>query len=216
MSSLTIYISSQAEDRNIKSEQQVNLILKGFYRWVLSWWCHCLVITWFWQISLSLGTEVLLLSNLGSKKNSLIEAHGTLLHWGVISLPFDQVILINLYISSYSKTIRATFIHANVETIINFLIQIVCNKKDSASFAKKTDTLVVVDLFAGSCICTWNKLIKANTISPLTFFFKFFFWYEHLIQKQHTGIVLSKKVVPKTFEMLTKQHMCWSLFLIKL
>ena len=97
---------------------------------------------------------MLLLSNLGSKKNSLIEAHGTLLHWGVISLPFDQVILINLYISSYNKTIRATFIHANVETIINFLIQIVCNKKDSANFAKKTDALVVVDLFTGSCICT--------------------------------------------------------------
>ena len=30
-----LYISSQAEDRNIKSEQQVNLILKGFYWWVL-------------------------------------------------------------------------------------------------------------------------------------------------------------------------------------
>ena len=31
---------------------------------------------------------------------------------------------------------------------------------------------MVVDLLAGSYICTWNKLIKGKTISPQTFFFK--------------------------------------------
>ena len=56
----------------------------------------------------------LLLPNLGSKNNSLIEFHRTLLQVGVVtSLLFNHVTLINLYISIYRETTRATFIHAN-------------------------------------------------------------------------------------------------------
>ena len=36
------------------------------------------------------------------------------------------------------------------------------------SFARKTNALAVVDLLAGSCICTWNKLNKEMAISPVT------------------------------------------------
>ena len=33
---------------------------------------------------------------------------------------------------------------------------------------------LLLELLAGSCICTWNKLIKVKGITSLTFFFKFF------------------------------------------
>ena len=56
----------------------------------------------------------LLLPNLGSKNNSLIEFHRTLLQVGVVtSLLFNHVTLINLYISIYREATGATCIHAN-------------------------------------------------------------------------------------------------------
>ena len=41
-----------------------------------------------------------------------------------------------------------------------------------SKFCKKDKCSVVVELLAGSCICTRTKLIKAKAISLLTFFFK--------------------------------------------
>ena len=34
--------------------------------------------------------------------------------------------------------------------------------------------LVIVDMFAHSCICTWNNLITAKAIYPLTFLKNYF------------------------------------------
>ena len=59
-------------------------------------------------------TEGLILLNLDSKSDSVIEVDRTLLHWGAVtSLPFDHETLINLYISSYRETIGAAFIDGN-------------------------------------------------------------------------------------------------------
>ena len=66
-------------------------------------------------------------------------------------------------------------------------------------FARKTNSLVVVDLLAGSCICTGNKLIKAKAICPLTFFFLKFFSDNKLTSEAATGAVLQKKAFPKSF-----------------
>ena len=70
------------------------------------------------------------------------------------------------------------------------------------NLARKTNALVVVDLLASSCICTWNKLIRAQTISPLPFFFFKFFsdtkTLNLLVQKQPLGLFY-KKAVPISF-----------------
>ena len=58
------------------------------------------------------------------------------------------------------------------------------------NFAAKTNTIVVIDLLAGFCISTFNKLIKAKAIAPLTFFFKNYFLILILISKAVTGVVL--------------------------
>ena len=59
---------------------------------------------------------------------------------------------------------------------------------------------MVVDLLAGSCICTWNKLIKTKEISPLTFFLKKNLLILKLNAKVATGLVLKKKLSLKLFE----------------
>ena len=82
---------------------------------------------------------------------------------GVTSVPFDHMTLINLYISSHREATEAT------------LFQIFCDNKIKQILQEKQNALVVTDLLPGSCICTWNKLIKAKATSPLNFFFEFFF-----------------------------------------
>ena len=70
----SLRITSHGEARNIKFGQQVNII--HWFHWVLCHrrqWCHYLIITWLLQICLSLVTEEVLLSNLGSKNNFLKE-----------------------------------------------------------------------------------------------------------------------------------------------
>ena len=81
------------------------------------------------------------------------------------------------------------FIHANIKSSSTSCFKYFVTK-NSASFARKTNALVVVDLFAASSICTLNKLIKAKAISPLTFFFKNYFLTLKLNSKAATGIVL--------------------------
>ena len=49
----------------------------------------------------------------------------------VVPLPFDYAT--NLYLSSYRKATGITFINTNAEVAINFLFQIICDKK----FCKK-------------------------------------------------------------------------------
>ena len=77
-----LYISSYGETRNIKFGHQVNPIqriqLSPLPREVVT---TLLIIMWLWQISLSLVAEGLLLLNMGSKNNSLIEVHRVFLHW---------------------------------------------------------------------------------------------------------------------------------------
>ena len=51
------------------------------------------------------------------------------------------------------------------------------------NFPRKTNILVIIDLLAGSCICTCNKLIKAKAIFLLTFSFKIFFLILKLTSK---------------------------------
>ena len=46
-----------------------------------------------------------------------------------MSLPFDHVTLINLYISSYREATWVMFFHANVQVVIDFLFQIFCDNK---------------------------------------------------------------------------------------
>ena len=72
----------------------------------------------------------------------------------------------------------------------------------------------VLDLLAGSCIFTWNKLIKAKGITPLSFVN--YFLILKLSSKAATGVVLQKSHVPKTLDIFTQKHLCWSLALIKL
>ena len=67
-----------------------------------------------------------------------------------------------------------------------------------------------------SCICTWNKLIKAKAISPLTFFFfKLFSDFNTYLKSRHQSCSI-KKTVPKIFGIFIGKHLCWSLFLLKL
>ena len=46
-----------------------------------------------------------------------------------MSLPFDHVTLINLYISSYREPTGAMFIYADTLVVINFLFQIFCDNE---------------------------------------------------------------------------------------
>ena len=82
MSSLSLYTSSHGEARNIKFGQQVNPF-KGLHWYspseiVMSLPNNHVTLT----NPLSLVTEGLLLSNLCSKNNSLIEIHKGHFHWG--------------------------------------------------------------------------------------------------------------------------------------
>ena len=54
---------------------------------------------------------------------------GTSLLGVATSLAFDHVTLINLYIPSYREVTRATFIHANAQVVVDFLLQISCDNK---------------------------------------------------------------------------------------
>ena len=47
-----------------------------------------------------------------------------------MSLSFDHVALINLYISSYREAPGATFIHTNAYVVIGLLFQIFCDSKN--------------------------------------------------------------------------------------
>ena len=82
---------------------------------------------------------------------------------------------------------------------------------------RKTIALEVVDLLAGSCVCTLNKLIVAKTlkISPLTSFFLNSFLILKLSLKAATKLFY-KKAAPNTFRICTGKCQCWSLFVIKL
>ena len=46
-----------------------------------------------------------------------------------MSLPFNRMTMINLYISSYREVTGATFIHTNTYFLINFLFEIFCDNK---------------------------------------------------------------------------------------
>ena len=82
------------------------------------------------------------------------------------------------------------------------------NKRHFSSFLKGFQiSKIVSDLE-----CTF----KAKAISSLTFsFFKFFSDTKTYFKSSHRSCSI-KKAVPKTFEMFTGKHLCWSLFLIKL
>ena len=78
------------------------------------------------------NSEEMLLSNLSIKNNSVIEADRALLHCGggvVMSLPFDHVTFINLYISIYREATGATFIQYKPLGLTDFLFQIFCDNK---------------------------------------------------------------------------------------
>ena len=130
---------------------------KGFH-WVLHLRRYCrqyLIITWPWQISLSLVTG-------------------------------------------------ATLIHANAfksSSIFCFKYFAIIN------FSRKANALVVVDLLAGSCICTWSKLIQPK--APLAFFFLNYFLILKLTLNAWPKLFY-KKVTPKTFGKFRK--MCSGFF----
>ena len=112
----------------------------------------------------------LLLLNLNSKSNSVIEVDWTLLHWGVVtSLPYDHETLINLYISSYREAIGATFIHGNAQVIIDFLLQIFCDNKIQQNLQER-------QMFSWQLTCLQALVFvleqSNEAISPLTFFFQ--------------------------------------------
>ena len=54
---------------------------------------------------------------------------GTSLLGVATSLPFDHMILINLFISNYTEATGAMFIHAKAWVVIDFLFQIYCDNK---------------------------------------------------------------------------------------
>ena len=117
----SLKIFSHVEARNIKFRQLVNLIqrvpLGTLPQEVVTSLPHIHMTL---RNLLSVITKELLLSNLGSKNNFLIEiGHFSI---GVVtSLPLDHVTLINLYISSCRQGTGATFVHVNSEVIIDFL-----------------------------------------------------------------------------------------------
>ena len=99
-----LYIFSHGEARNIKSGNQVNLIqrvlLGTLPQEVLK---SYLIFMRLWQISLSLVTGATVIK-FGQQKELLDRGtYGTSPLGVVLSLPFDQETLINLYISSYRK-----------------------------------------------------------------------------------------------------------------
>ena len=63
-----------------------------------------------------------------------------------------------------------------------------------SKFCKKNKCFHVVDLLAGSCICTWNKLIKVKAVPPLSFSFKNSFLILKLNLKAANWVVLWKKL----------------------
>ena len=66
------------------------------------------------------------------------------------------------------------------------------------NFARKANVIVVVDLLVGSCICTWNRLIKAKAISSLTFFFQNSFDTKTYLKSRHPSCSI-EKAVSKSF-----------------
>ena len=65
----------------------------------------------------------------------------------VTSLAFDHVTL-------------ATIIHTYAYTVIDFLFQIFCDKKNSANFSKNTNAVIVVE-------CFWNVHRKMPVLECL-------------------------------------------------
>ena len=97
----SLKISSLGEARNIKFGQQVNLTQRGLLGTLPQE-----VVTALHHNHMTLKNlwlQGLPLSNLGSKNNSLIEAHMHFPLGLVTSLAFDHVTLINLHIPSYSE-----------------------------------------------------------------------------------------------------------------
>ena len=75
-----------------------------------------------------------------------------------------------------------------------------------SKFCKKDKSLVVVDLLAGPCICTWNKLIKASVISPLSFFFfNSFLILETKFKSSHRSSI---KKLPLKFLEYSQENTC--------
>ena len=70
---------------------------------------------------------------------------------------------------------------------------------------------MVVDLPASFWIFTWNKLIKAKAICPLTFFLKNLFQYENLLQKQPLELLSKKRQSLKLLE-YAQENVLQSLF----
>ena len=86
------------------------------------------------------------------KNNSLIGVHRSLLiHGGRTSLPFDHVTLINLYISPVIKGPQG--LHSSTQ-ILKSLSTSCFKYFGIINFARKTNSLTVVDLLAGRCIYT--------------------------------------------------------------
>ena len=81
MTSLEIYVSSHGEARNIKFRHQINSIERVPLGTPPQVVVMSLAHNHLTNLELQV-TEELLLSNLGSKRNSLIEVNRTLLHWG--------------------------------------------------------------------------------------------------------------------------------------
>ena len=62
------------------------------------------------------------------------------------SLPFDQMTLINLCISSYREATGATFIHSKAKVVMDVLFQIFCDNEIQQILQERQNALVVADL----------------------------------------------------------------------
>ena len=114
-----------------------------------------------------------------------------------MSLPFDHVAL---------TTLMSSWI-----TCFKFFAMIKFSK-----FCKKQMLSRQLRCLQTFCICTRNKLIKAQAISPLTFFSLNSFMNTKTEFKSSHRSDSIKSTVPKTFGIFTGKHLYWSLFLIKL
>ena len=115
----------------------------------------------------------------------------------VMSLPFDHVtlrMLISLWISCFKFFMMIKF----------------------SKFCKKQMPSRQLRCLQTFCICTRNKLIKAQAISPLTFFsLNSFMNTKTEFKSSHRGGSI-KSNIPKTFGIFTGKHLYQSLYLIKL
>ena len=146
------------------------------------YWCHYLMLTWLCQISLCLVTGATVIKLWHWKQLPDRSPWGT-------SSPLGGSNIITFWSRAIDKSSVIKRLCSSTQTLKSSSISC-CKYFAIIYFARKTNALGVV---GSSCIYTWRKLIKAKTISLLTFLTFFFFPFFLILKrpsKAATEVVL--------------------------